>query len=147
MIAKIHRQLARSLQVLGILTSLVVATVSATADAAPDTPATAAHPVLEDRYPERHTAFAEGVVGIADLVYSVQPGFRPLRLDVYVPPGSPGSHPLVVFIHGGGWVSGHTRHSGAFQDWPGVLASLAAKGYVVRQRPVLKTANPTAFRV
>jgi acetyl esterase/lipase len=37
----------------------------------------------------------------------------------------------VLFIHGGGWVSGHTRHSGAFEDWPGVLASLAAKGYVV----------------
>jgi para-nitrobenzyl esterase len=96
-----------------------------------DTLATAAHPVLEDKYPERHTAFAGGVVGIADLVYSVQPGFRPLRLDLYVPPGAPGSHPLVVFIHGGGWVSGHTRHSGAFEDWPGVLASLAAKGYVV----------------
>jgi acetyl esterase/lipase len=28
-------------------------------------------------------------------------------------------------------MSGHTRHSGAFEDWPGVLASLAAKGYVV----------------
>jgi acetyl esterase/lipase len=38
---------------------------------------------------------------------------------------------LVVYIHGGGWVSGHTRHSGAFENWPGVLASLAAKGYVV----------------
>jgi len=131
MIEKVRRQSARSLVVLGTLSALVIATASAAADAAPDTPATASHPVLEDRYPERHTTFAGGVVGIADLVYSVQPGFRPLRLDLYVPPGAPGSHPLVVFIHGGGWVSGHTRHSGAFEDWPGVLASLAAKGYVV----------------
>jgi acetyl esterase/lipase len=94
-------------------------------------PGVAAHPVLEDRYPERRTSFPQGVVGLADLVYSVVPGFRPLRLDLYEPAGQSGSHPLVVFIHGGGWVSGHTRHSGAFENWPGVLASLAAKGYVV----------------
>jgi acetyl esterase/lipase len=131
MIESVRRPFARSLQVSATLMSLVIVIASATADAAPDTLATASHPVLEDRYPERHTAFAGGVVGIADLVYSVQPGFRPLRLDLYLPPGAPGSHPLVVFIHGGGWVSGHTRHSGAFEDWPGVLASLAAKGYVV----------------
>jgi acetyl esterase/lipase len=34
-------------------------------------------------------------------------------------------------LHGGGWQAGHTRHSGAFEDWPGVLASIAARGYVV----------------
>jgi acetyl esterase/lipase len=94
-------------------------------------PAVAAHAVLEDRYPPRRVTFARGVVGMPDLVYSVLPGFRPLRLDLYEPPGGSGPHPLVVFIHGGGWVSGHTRHSGAFENWPGVLASLAAKGYVV----------------
>jgi acetyl esterase/lipase len=124
--------LGRSLQVLGAAMSCAVALVSGTAAAAPEAVATAAHPVLEDRYPERRTALAGGVVGLADLTYSVLPGFRPLRLDLYEPPGSSsGSHPLVVFIHGGGWMSGHTRHSGAFEDWPGVLASLAAKGYVV----------------
>jgi acetyl esterase/lipase len=111
--------------------SFAMTLANGTAAAAEDAVATAAHPVLEDRYPERRTAFAGGVVGFADLTYSVLPGFRPLRLDLYQPPGAPGSHPLVVFIHGGGWMSGHTRHSGAFEDWPGVLASLAAKGYVV----------------
>jgi acetyl esterase/lipase len=122
---------ARSRRVLGVVMCFAVTLASGTATAAPEVVATSAHPVLEDRYPERHTAFAGGVVGIADLTYSVLPGFRPLRLDLYEPPGAPGSHPLVVFIHGGGWMSGHTRHSGAFEDWPGVLASLAAKGYVV----------------
>jgi len=101
------------------------------AAAAESAPPVAAHPVLEDRYPERVTSFPQGVLGRADLVYSVLPGFRPLRLDLYEPTGKPGSHPLVVFIHGGGWLSGHTRHSGAFENWPEVLASLAAKGYVV----------------
>ena len=123
--------LRRSLQVLGAIMSFAMTLANGTAAAAEDAVATAAHPVLEDRYPERRTAFAGGVVGFADLTYSVLPGFRPLRLDLYQPPGAPGSHPLVVFIHGGGWMSGHTRHSGAFEDWPGVLASLAAKGYVV----------------
>jgi acetyl esterase/lipase len=122
---------ARSRRVLGVVMCFAVTLASGTATAAPEVVATSAHPVLEDRYPERHTAFAGGVVGIADLTYSVVPGFRPLRLDLYEPPGAPGSHALVVFIHGGGWMSGHTRHSGAFEDWPGVLASLAAKGYVV----------------
>jgi acetyl esterase/lipase len=123
--------LGRSLRVLGAVMSFSVMLPSGAAVAAQEAVATSAHPVLEDRYPERRTAFAGGVVGIADLTYSVLPGFRPLRLDLYEPPGAPGSHPLVVFIHGGGWMSGHTRHSGAFEDWPGVLASLAAKGYVV----------------
>ena len=124
--------LGRSLQVLGAAMSCAVALAGGTAAAAPEAVATAAHPVLEDRYPERRIPLAGGVVGLADLTYSVLPGFRPLRLDLYEPPGpQSGSHPLVVFIHGGGWMSGHTRHSGAFEDWPGVLASLAAKGYVV----------------
>jgi acetyl esterase/lipase len=108
------------------------AVTRALADTAPpDEPAVAAHAVLEDRYPQPHVTFAHGVVGMPDLVYSVLPGFRPLRLDLYEPPGGSGPHPLVVYIHGGGWVSGHTRHSGAFENWPGVLAALAAKGYVV----------------
>ncbi|MBV8805077.1 MAG: alpha/beta hydrolase [Sinobacteraceae bacterium] len=96
-----------------------------------DQPAVAAHAVLEDRYPTHRVTFAHGVVGIPDLVYSVLPGFRPLRLDLYEPPSGSGPHPLVVYIHGGGWMSGHARHSGAFENWPDVLASLAAKGYVV----------------
>jgi len=94
--------------------------------------ATAARPVLEDRYPVRRTPFANGVVGLADLTYADIPGFRPLRLDLYLAPdGTKTLHPLVIFVHGGGWQGGHTRHSGAFEDWPGVLASLAARGYVV----------------
>ena len=56
-------------------------------------------------------------------------------LDVYLPgsapkAGVPGA-PLLVFIHGGGWSAGHSRQSAAFADWPGVLASFAARGYVV----------------
>jgi acetyl esterase/lipase len=87
--------------------------------------------MLGDPYPVRETPFAGGVVGRADIVYATLPGFRPLRLDLYLPSGRGVERPLVVYIHGGGWQGGHTRHSGAFADWPGVLASLARKGYVV----------------
>ena len=90
-------------------------------------------PVLEDRYPPRSGEFGPDVESLPDLVYSVPPGFRPLHLDLYRArkAGSATGRPLVVFVHGGGWQAGHTRHSGAFANWPGVLAMLASKGYVV----------------
>jgi acetyl esterase/lipase len=78
--------------------------------------------------------FAPGVESLPDLVYSVPAGFRPLRLDLYRPRNAgnvKGGLPLVVYVHGGGWQAGHTRHAGAFANWPGVLALLASKGYVV----------------
>jgi acetyl esterase/lipase len=96
-------------------------------------PAISAQPVPEDRYPERRIGFPGGVVGFPDLVYAVIPGFRPLHLDLYRPAAGQGgtAHPFVVYVHGGGWQSGHTRQSGAFSSWPDVLAALAARGYVV----------------
>jgi acetyl esterase/lipase len=73
------------------------------------------------------------VVGFPDLVYETLPGFRPLHLDLYRPAheSDKTAHPFVVYVHGGGWLNGHTRQSGAFTNWPDVLASLAARGYVV----------------
>ena len=115
---------------------LAVAWLSTSISAAvpvPDVPV-AASPVLEDRFPQPSVAFGEGVESQPDLVYSVPPGFRPLRLDLYRPRNAgsvKGGLPLVVYIHGGGWQAGHTRHAGAFANWPGVLAQLASKGYVV----------------
>jgi acetyl esterase/lipase len=92
---------------------------------------TAAAPVLDDRYPKAKVSFGSDVESYPDVVFSTQPGFRPLRLDIYRQVAPKGPRPLVVYIHGGGWIGGHTRHSGAFSNWPGVLASLARKGYVV----------------
>ena len=42
-------------------------------------------PVLEDRFPPASVGFARDVEALPDLVYSVPPGFRPLRLDLYRP--------------------------------------------------------------
>lgn len=97
--------------------------------------ATASRGVIEDRYPPRQVAFADGVTGRPDVVYWQPSGFRPLTLDLYLPAapktGGPVLHPLVLFLHGGAWFVGHSRHSGAFENWPNVLAALAAHGYVV----------------
>ncbi len=91
---------------------------------------TSATPFTGDIYPDRVTRFPGGVTSLADVVYSVVPGFRPLIVDLYLPAGT-APRPLIIYIHGGGWVGGHTRHSGALADFPGVLARLASEGFVV----------------
>jgi acetyl esterase/lipase len=83
-----------------------------------------------DPWPEHRAAFAGGVSGLRDVIFAALPGFRPLLLDLYLPPGA-GPHPLIVYVHGGGWMSGTKRASAAFADWPAVLASVAAEGFVV----------------
>lgn len=91
---------------------------------------TAAAPVLADRFPVVPVDFPDGVKAYRDVTYQTVPGYRPQVVDVYVP-ATPGPHPLVLYIHGGGWMGGHTRHSGALADFPKVLAALAAEGFTV----------------
>lgn len=92
--------------------------------------AVAPAPVLEDRFPAQPVSFPGGVTAWRDVTYQQLPGYTPQIVDIYVPQGA-GPHPLVMYIHGGGWQGGHTRHSGALADFPGVLAQLAAEGFVV----------------
>ncbi|MGW8204831.1 alpha/beta fold hydrolase (plasmid) [Sphingomonas bisphenolicum] len=99
--------------------------------AQPSSPATAPEPALGDPMPDRILTLANGVTVNADIVYSVIPGYRPITLDLYRPSAASGPLPLVLYIHGGGWANGHTRQSGAFSDFPAVLADLSARGYIV----------------
>lgn len=92
---------------------------------------TAGQAVLGDNYPTVRMPFANGVVGYPDLQYAVVPAYRPLHLDLYVPAGPRKPHPLIVYIHGGGWAFGQPRQSGAFANWPDVLALIASRGFVV----------------
>ena len=112
------------------VTVVCLAVVAGAAGAAPRTFPVAAAASQNDVYPDRVTQFPQGVTGLADVTYSVLPGFRPLILDLYLPQGVV-PQPLIVFIHGGGWVGGNTRHSGALADFPRALAQLAAEGFVV----------------
>lgn len=99
-------------------------------------PEVASGVVREDRHPVlKASSFPNHVRGIFGVAYREPVGYRPLTLDLYIPPESvqrpPAGFPLVVYVHGDGWADGDTRHSGPFVDFPGVLASLSGKGYVV----------------
>ena len=87
-----------------------------------------------DSFANVSVAFPQGVRGFPDIAYQTLTGYRPMKLDLFLPPArfaSAGPRPWVMYIHGGGWVGGGPRRSAAYQDWPKVLASLAARGYVV----------------
>jgi acetyl esterase/lipase len=90
----------------------------------------AAQPELADHFPVQPVVFAKGVKAYRDVIYQQLPGYIPQVVDVYVP-ATKGPHPLVMYIHGGGWTGGHTRHSGALANFPAVLAALAAEGFTV----------------
>jgi acetyl esterase/lipase len=72
---------------------------------------------------------------VADIRYGEVLGFRPLELDLYLPPGLEGPRfedalPVVVYVHGGGWQRGSRR------DPPPLLAAdfydqIAAQGFAV----------------
>jgi acetyl esterase/lipase len=85
-----------------------------------------------DTYPQAKVSFPGGVTGLPDLTYTTAGGYRRLKLDLYLPPGpTTGARPVIVYMHGGGWSGGTPRTTGAFENWPEVLASFAARGYVV----------------
>src|SRR5882724_4505479 len=116
--------------------AIVVLSVFSLADQIPSpAPEVAAQVVFEDHYPPRQVKFPNGVKGLPGLMYWQPIGYRPLTLDVYLPPAGlsrpAAGFPLIVHIHGGAWEMGDSHFGGPFVDFPGVLASLAARGYVV----------------
>src|ERR1700722_2280528 len=70
---------------------------------------------------------------VGGLAYAAPLGFRPLLLDLYLPAAGPDPAPLVVFLHGGGWLRGDRAMVGPrFASWrPGPLTRLAADGFAV----------------
>lgn len=53
---------------------------------------------------------ASGVRSISGAVYAVELGYRPLCLDVHLPPsGTPEPFPVVLYIHGGAFLLGDRR--------------------------------------
>ncbi|QGP80653.1 alpha/beta hydrolase [Sphingobium sp. CAP-1] len=93
--------------------------------------ATGPEPALGDPMPERIVTLGHGVTVSTDIPFSTIPGYRPITLDLYRPAKAGQSLPLIIYVHGGGWMAGHTRQSGAFSDFTAVLADLSARGYVV----------------
>jgi acetyl esterase/lipase len=116
---------------------LLALALAATAGvAAADTgkvPAISAKSVRDDTFPTVEARYPGGIVARGHVEYANYVGYRPLQLDLYLHADRAKAkpRPLVIWVHGGGWSRGDARQSGAFTDWPRVLAMLAARGYVV----------------
>jgi acetyl esterase/lipase len=66
----------------------------------------------------------------ANLVYAAILGYRPLRLDLYVPAGE-GPWPLVVWIHGGAWRMGDRKSLPDTYGTLGFFDRIQRRGYAV----------------
>src|SRR5262245_47291225 len=72
--------------------------------------------------PTPPVAYPKGVKSLRDVQYAELSGFRPLTLDLYLPPpGQRAPAPVVVFIHGGAWRHRDARSGGTFRNFPAVL--------------------------
>jgi acetyl esterase/lipase len=83
-----------------------------------------------------HVTHDCGVAVFHALEFAVVDGFRPLQLDLYLPPRNhprADSAPAIVYLHGGGWAVGTRRRFGrAFRGWDvSPLIQLAEAGFVV----------------
>ena len=96
---------------LSIAAALAAASVAGAAQGAPVKPAVAEKVVSTDQFPKLHATYPGGVSGHPDLVYSSINGFRPITLDLYTPPKGKAARPLVIYIHGGGWMNGTARNA------------------------------------
>jgi len=95
--------------------------------------AISAKSVRDDTFPIVEARYSGGIVARGLVEFANYTGYRPLQLDLYLHADRAKAkpRPLVIWVHGGGWNRGDARQSGAFSDWPGTLAMLAARGYVV----------------
>jgi acetyl esterase/lipase len=72
----------------------------------------------------------DGARSHPDLVYADILGYRPLRLDLYVPAGD-GSWPVAIWVHGGGWRNGDRRTLPDTFAPLGFFARIQSRGYAV----------------
>lgn len=61
-----------------------------------------------------------------DVTYCVMANV-PLKMDIYRPPGSTTPTPALLYVHGGGWMSGDKRSGEGSRD----IAELLARGYFI----------------
>ncbi|AGT07782.1 alpha/beta hydrolase [Paracoccus aminophilus] len=91
--------------------------------------------ISRDMFPEIHADFPNGVRVLPNVTFWSPQGFRPLTMDIYQPPPEvprpKTGWPMLMFIHGGGWIGGNSHYSNPIADFPELLAAISARGYVV----------------
>jgi acetyl esterase/lipase len=89
-----------------------------------------------------HVEYSQGVICIPNVTYSVVPGYRALTMSLFVPTQAKGPCPIVIFVHGGGWMI----DPGLGESLTGsdTLAKLAARGYLVA-RPSYRLNSEAKF--
>jgi acetyl esterase/lipase len=83
----------------------------------------------DDFFARGAVSFPGGVVEFHGIEVANLVAYRLIELDLYRSAQPGPKLPLVVWVHGG--CRGDARVSGAYKDWPAVIASLATRGYVV----------------
>jgi acetyl esterase/lipase len=80
---------------------------------------------------EPELALRRGVAVYRDVVFARPVGFRPLSLDLYVPPRP--AQALCLYLHGGGWrVGGRADGPGRAKNWsPSFFERVAALGLAI----------------
>ncbi|WP_404405455.1 alpha/beta hydrolase fold domain-containing protein [Pelagibacterium halotolerans] len=92
---------------------------------------------------ERFEARAEGSKVWRELYFAQPIGVRALTMTLMVPAG-PGPHPLVVYIHGGGWMAGHQNVTNDNLENMKIADNLLAAGYAVA-RPAYRLSGEAKF--
>ncbi len=80
-------------------------------------------PATQSQVPKAEPRLPEGTKAHRDLVY-VKDGHERNKLDLYLPEKADGPLPLIVWVHGGGWLAGS-------KDGGGPALSLVTRGYAV----------------
>ena len=112
----------RNMLMLGLLATAALPARAQNAPPGAPNPAAAAK---LDLATQAHLGYPGDVTGYMDVTYSVVRGYRPLKLDLYVP-ASGGARPAVVWIHGGGWAGGSPR--AALWSIPGLARGAGEPG-------------------
>ena len=117
------RDRERGLRAWQTMVDFVSGVLMATTDPVAPTASTKAAPAREA--PPRTASVPDGARLHADLAY-VTNGHERQKLDLYVPEKSDGHVPIIVWIHGGGWVAGDKREGGTPAS-----AGYTKRGYAV----------------
>ncbi len=81
--------------------------------------------------PARYRPAAAGPLGRRDNIVAEPDGFRPLGLDLFLPPGRPAPVPLVIWIHGGAWRMGSNKREAPPLEPARIGERVLAAGYAL----------------